>query len=160
MAGPGAASGPQGRVAEEQIPPPTSIREVPVAPGAAGGSEAGPGSVVGKESPLEDVFFDFRESALREDAKQALMTNLQWLRANPQTRILVEGHCDERGTNEYNLALGERRAKAIRAFLVAGGMPPERVSIISYGEERPFVMGHDESAWKWNRRGHFVVVPH
>jgi peptidoglycan-associated lipoprotein len=110
---------------------------------------------VAEESPLKDVFFDFRESALREDAKQTLKNNIQWLKANPRAQILIEGHADERGTNEYNLALGERRAKAIRDFLVAGNIHAKRVSIISYGEERPFVLGHDESAWKWNRLGHF-----
>ncbi|MFQ5802267.1 MAG: peptidoglycan-associated lipoprotein Pal [Candidatus Methylomirabilales bacterium] len=156
--GPREAPRPQGRVEEEKIPPPVSIREVPVTPGVAGRQKPGLGSAVTKESPLKDVFFDFRESALREDAKQALKDNIQWLKANPHARILIEGHCDERGTNEYNLALGERRAKAIRDFLVAGNIDAKRVSIISYGEERPFVLGHDESAWKWNRRGHFNVV--
>ena len=156
--GPGVAPRQQGKVEEEKIAPSPSIREVPVTPGVTERTEGGPGSVVAEKSPVEDVFFDFRESALREDAKQALMNNIQWLKANPHARILVQGHCDERGTNEYNLALGERRAKAVRDFLAAGGVVAERVSIISYGEERPFVLGHDESAWKWNRRGHLVVV--
>lgn len=157
---PGVASRPQGRLEEEKIPPSASIREIPVTPGVEGRAEWGPGSAAAEKSPLEDVFFDFRESTLREDAKQALMDNIRWLRANPRARVLIEGHCDERGTNEYNLALGERRAKMVRDFLVAGGVAADRISIISYGEERPFVLGHDESAWKWNRRAHFVVNPH
>jgi len=69
---------------------------------------------------------------------------------------VVEGHADERGTNEYTLALGERRATAVRDYLVAAGIAADRIRTISYGEERPFVLGHDESAWRWNRRGHFV----
>lgn len=155
MKGPGAAPRPQGKVEEEKIPPPVSIREVTVTPRVSERPEAGLGSAVAEESPLKDVFFDFRKSALGEDAKQTLKNNIQWLKANPHAQILIEGHADERGTNEYNLALGERRAKTIRDFLVAGNIHAKRVSIISYGEERPFVLGHDESAWKWNRRGHF-----
>ncbi|MFQ5839612.1 MAG: peptidoglycan-associated lipoprotein Pal [Candidatus Methylomirabilales bacterium] len=111
------------------------------------------------EAPrLKDVFFDFDKAVLRPDAKAALDENLRWLRANVAAKIVLEGHCDERGTNEYNLALGERRAQAVRDYLVAAGIDAGRISTISYGEERPFVLGHDESAWKWNRRGHFVVV--
>jgi peptidoglycan-associated lipoprotein len=112
------------------------------------------------ERPKEgrDVFFDFDKSILRPDAKATLDNNIEWLKTNPDIRIVVEGHADERGTNEYNLALGNRRAKAVRGYLVAGGIDSKRISTISYGEERPFVLGHDESAWKWNRRGHFVVA--
>jgi peptidoglycan-associated lipoprotein len=110
------------------------------------------------KEPLQDVFFDFDKSNIRPDGKQSLDANIQWLKANSAVRIRVEGHCDERGTNEYNLALGERRARATRDYLVAGGIDAKRISTVSYGEERPFVQGHDESAWKWNRRGHFVIV--
>ena len=107
---------------------------------------------------LQDVFFDFDKSLIRPDARRALDANIRWLKNNPNARIVVEGHCDERGTNEYNLALGERRAKASRDYLVAGGIDNNRISTISYGEERPFCLGHDEAAWQCNRRGHFVVV--
>ena len=107
---------------------------------------------------FEDVFFDFDKADLRPDARQALNTNVQVLRSNGQLRLTVEGHSDERGTNEYNLALGERRAKAVRDYLVAAGIEATRISIISYGEERPFILGHDETAWRWNRRGHGVVA--
>jgi len=110
------------------------------------------------KEPLQDVFFDFDKAIIRDDGKQALNTDIQWLKANAAARITVEGHADERGTNEYNLALGDRRAKAVRDYLAAGGIDAKRISTISYGEERPFVQGHDESAWKWNRRGHFVVL--
>ncbi len=124
---------------------PGGIRETPVAPG---------------ERPKEgrDIFFDFDKSLLRSDAKETMDNNIAWLKANGGIRVIVEGHADERGTNEYNLALGERRAKAVGDYLVAGGINRNRISTISYGEERPFVLGHDESAWKWNRRGHFVVA--
>ncbi|MFA5027415.1 MAG: peptidoglycan-associated lipoprotein Pal [Candidatus Methylomirabilota bacterium] len=109
-------------------------------------------------SPLKDVFFDFDKSLVRDDQKSALADNVAWLKGNPSAKITVEGHCDERGTAEYNLGLGERRAKAVKDYLIAAGIPADRVSTISYGKERPFVLGHDESAWKWNRRGHFVTA--
>jgi peptidoglycan-associated lipoprotein len=112
-----------------------------------------------KEGPLKDVFFDFDKATLTDEAKKTLGDNIKWLKANPAARTAVEGHSDERGTDEYNLALGEQRAKAIRDYLVAGGIDTKRITTISYGEERPFALGHDESAWRWNRRGHFVVAP-
>jgi peptidoglycan-associated lipoprotein len=107
---------------------------------------------------LKDVFFDFDKSNIRDDQKAALNDDVAWLKANAGAKITVEGHCDERGTSEYNLGLGERRAKAVKDYLIAAGLPADRVATISYGKERPFVLGHDESAWKWNRRGHFVMT--
>jgi peptidoglycan-associated lipoprotein len=104
------------------------------------------------------VFFDFDKSNIRDDQKAALNDDVAWLKANARAKITVEGHCDERGTSEYNLGLGERRAKAVKDYLIAAGLPADRVATISYGKERPFVLGHDESAWKWNRRGHFVMT--
>ncbi|MFQ5846055.1 MAG: peptidoglycan-associated lipoprotein Pal [Candidatus Methylomirabilales bacterium] len=144
---PGAAAGP-GATGQEQVTKPGPMVEAPAQPGVKPSAEA----------QLKDVFFDFDKAILRDDAKRTLNNNIEWLKANPEVRIVVEGHCDERGTNEYNLGLGDRRAKAVRNFLVAGGVDAKRMSTISYGEERPFVLGHDESAWKWNRRGHFVTV--
>jgi peptidoglycan-associated lipoprotein len=108
-------------------------------------------------SPLQDVFFDFDQASIRDDQKTALNQNVGWLKKNSQGKITIEGHCDERGATEYNLALGERRAKAVKDYLVAAGVGADRIATVSYGEERPFVLGHDESAWKWNRRGHFVI---
>jgi peptidoglycan-associated lipoprotein len=107
-------------------------------------------------APLKDVFFDFDRDNIRDDQKARLSDNVAWLKANPRAKITVEGHCDERGTSEYNLGLGKRRATATKDYLVSAGIAPDRIATISYGEERPFVLGHDESAWKWNRRGHFV----
>jgi peptidoglycan-associated lipoprotein len=109
-------------------------------------------------APLKDVFFDFDKSNIRDDQKAALNEDVAWLKANSRVKITLEGHCDERGTAEYNLGLGERRAKAVKDYLVAAGIAADRIATISYGKERPFVLGHDESAWKWNRRGHFVVT--
>ncbi|OGB92443.1 MAG: peptidoglycan-associated lipoprotein, partial [candidate division NC10 bacterium RIFCSPLOWO2_02_FULL_66_22] len=109
-------------------------------------------------SPLKDVFFDFDKSNIRDDQKAALNDNVAWLKGNSRVKLTVEGHADERGTAEYNLGLGERRAKAAKDYLVAAGIAADRVATISYGKERPFVLGHDESAWKWNRRGHMVIT--
>jgi peptidoglycan-associated lipoprotein len=106
---------------------------------------------------LKDVFFDFNVAELREDQKAVLNEAVAWLRANARVKILVEGHCDERGTAEYNLGLGQQRAKVVKDYLVAAGIAPDRVDTVSYGKERPFVLGHDESAWKWNRRGRLVI---
>lgn len=86
-----------------------------------------------------------------------LAENVEWLRKNPATKVTIEGHCDERGSSEYNLALGERRARATRDYLVASGIAANRISTISFGKERPFALGHDESAWQWNRRAHFAA---
>ncbi|MGE5855330.1 MAG: peptidoglycan-associated lipoprotein Pal [Syntrophaceae bacterium] len=109
-------------------------------------------------APLKDVFFDFDKFQIRNDQKAALDTNVTWLKGNPPARLTIAGHCDERGTPEYNLGLGERRAKAVKDYLVSAGISADRIVTVSYGEERPFVLGHDEAAWKWNRRGHFVVT--
>jgi peptidoglycan-associated lipoprotein len=105
---------------------------------------------------LKDVFFDYDRFVLRDDSRDALNDNGKLLVDNPVTKTLLEGHCDERGTVEYNLALGERRANAVKGYLVQYGVDAARLSTISYGEERPFVPGHDESAWSQNRRVHFV----
>ena len=106
---------------------------------------------------LEDVFFDFDKSALRPSDRAVLTRNAQTLQQHPDLRVTIEGHCDERGTREYNLALGDRRARAVRDFLVRFGIDAARLEIVSYGEERPFAIGHDESSWALNRRAHFVI---
>ncbi|HEY7471442.1 MAG TPA: peptidoglycan-associated lipoprotein Pal [Gemmatimonadota bacterium] len=104
------------------------------------------------------IYFDFDRSDLREDARQTLQAKAEALRQFPDIRIRIEGHCDERGTVEYNLALGERRADAARAYLVDLGIDPDRMTTISYGEERPAVEGQNEGAWSQNRRDEFVVI--
>ncbi len=108
---------------------------------------------------VKDIYFDFDQSAVREDSKKLLNENIEWLRKNPAAKATIEGHCDERGSSEYNLALGDRRARATRDYLVAAGIQANRINTISFGKERPFVLGHDDSAWKWNRRAHFAVSP-
>ena len=108
-------------------------------------------------SDLFDVFFDFDKSDLTMEARDTLATDARLLKAAANVNIVVEGHCDERGTNEYNLGLGERRANAVKNYLVSLGIPASRIKTISYGEEKPFAMGHTEEAWKLNRRGHFAL---
>jgi peptidoglycan-associated lipoprotein len=105
---------------------------------------------------LRDVYFDYDKSDIRSDAKPILDANRESLNAHGGVRVVIEGHCDERGTVEYNLALGERRASAVYKYLTSRGVPADRLQTISYGEERPVDPGHDETAWAKNRRAHFV----
>jgi peptidoglycan-associated lipoprotein len=106
----------------------------------------------------EKIYFDFDRSELKPEAQAVLKKKAQWLRDNPDFSLRIEGHCDERGTNEYNLALGERRANAALKFLNALGISTHRMSTISYGEERPAMQGHNESAWSKNRRDEFKLT--
>ncbi|MDF1526724.1 MAG: peptidoglycan-associated lipoprotein Pal [bacterium] len=108
-------------------------------------------------SDLVDVFFEFDSSDLTLEWRDRLADNASFLKAAPGIRIVIEGHCDERGTNEYNLGLGEQRANAVRNYLISLGVSASRIRTISYGEEKPFAVGHNESAWKQNRRAHFVA---
>jgi peptidoglycan-associated lipoprotein len=107
---------------------------------------------------LKDAFFDNDKAELREDTRNVLAEDATWLKAHPTVKILLEGHCDERNTAEYNLALGWRRANAAKDYLVSLGVSVDAMVTISYGEERPFATGHDEKAWAQNRRVHFVVT--
>jgi peptidoglycan-associated lipoprotein len=108
---------------------------------------------------LADVYFDFDKYDIRTADAKTLDSNATWLKSNPNHLVLIEGHCDERGTNEYNLALGERRAKSTMNYLVSQGVQANRITIISYGEERPQCTEHTESCWAKNRRAHFLVKP-
>jgi peptidoglycan-associated lipoprotein len=108
---------------------------------------------------LKDVYFDFDKYDIRSGDAKMLDANAAWLKSNSTMLVLIEGHCDERGTNEYNLALGERRAKATMNYLISQGVAQNRVSIISYGEERPVCTDHNEACWAKNRRAHFLVKP-
>jgi peptidoglycan-associated lipoprotein len=110
------------------------------------------------ERPLGDVFFDLDQATITSASQSALSTNSNWLKRWTSTRIVVEGHCDERGTTEYNLGLGERRANAVKAYLVSLGVPAERVNIVSKGKESPFCSTSDETCWQQNRRGHFLIT--
>lgn len=106
----------------------------------------------------EDVYFEFDSIRLAPDAQEILTKKAKWLRANPAATITIEGHCDNRGTNEYNLALGEGRAQSARAFLVDLGIKSSRLNTISYGEERPIDLTQSEQGWARNRRAHFVII--
>ena len=109
-------------------------------------------------SPLKDAFFDFDRYDLSADARGALRGNAEWLKNNPSVRVDIEGHSDERGTNEYNLALGAKRSQAARDYLASLGIAPDRLSTISYGEEIPLCQERSESCWRQNRRARFVIV--
>src|SRR5712664_603185 len=143
-------------------PPPTasptpspSMTPSPAAPSTAATTPPAPSEFRATDN-LKDVFFDFDKYDIRPTDAKTLDTNAAWLKSNDNL-VLVEGHCDERGTNEYNLALGERRAKAAMNYLVAQGVQASRITIISYGKERPTCTEHSESCWAQNRRAHFLV---
>lgn len=133
---------------ETQPPPPPPPEETAPKP---------PEEETSTRASLADAFFDYDDASLRADAKTALEGDAKYLETNSGSKAVIEGHCDERGSVEYNLALGERRAKAAKDFLVSYGIPENRLTTISYGKERPFDPGHDESAWAKNRRAHVVA---
>lgn len=105
----------------------------------------------------EDIYFEFDKYDLLPEAQEILRWKAEWLRQNNTSQVIIEGHCDERGTNEYNLGLGDRRANSAKSFLTDLGISPSRLTTISYGEERPLDPGHNEDAWAKNRRGHFSL---
>jgi peptidoglycan-associated lipoprotein len=113
---------------------------------------------INKEKPLASIYFDYDKALVREDAKPVLETNASWLNRYRTIKILVEGHCDERGTEEYNLALGEKRAKSTMDYLTTLGIASGRMKIISYGKSQPIDPGHDEAAWQKNRRAQFTII--
>ncbi|NGZ09030.1 MAG: peptidoglycan-associated lipoprotein Pal [Nitrospira sp. LK70] len=106
---------------------------------------------------LRDVFFAYDSFSISDEGRHALSGNAEWARSNPYAQLKIEGHCDERGTSAYNLVLGEKRAKAVRNYLVELGVVPTHLSVVSYGKERPFCTEHTESCYSQNRRGHLVV---
>jgi peptidoglycan-associated lipoprotein len=121
----------------------------------AGGAAIGAGERAAFEN--EDIYFSFDSSSLTPQAQDILRKKAAFLKANTGLKVTIEGHCDERGTNEYNLALGEARARAAKAFLTDLGLTAARIATISYGEERPLAKGQSEDAWAKNRRAHFVI---
>jgi peptidoglycan-associated lipoprotein len=176
-----------GRIVLERVPPPTAaapppapvaMAPAPTAPPApapqALAPEAAPITPAPAPTPptpdarpaprtfspteaLKPVYFDFDRSDVRDSEKEVLDANARWLQDNKETLVIVEGHCDERGTNAYNLALGERRARSVRDYLVSRGVASDRITTLSYGEERPVCQAHNEECWKQNRRAAFVV---
>jgi peptidoglycan-associated lipoprotein len=111
-----------------------------------------------EKGKFEDIYFDYDQYDVRDDAQPVLQTVATWLLKNMPAKILIEGHCDDRGTNEYNLALGDRRAKAVRDYLVALGIASDRIETISYGEEEPLCTDQTEECWATNRRAHFIIL--
>jgi peptidoglycan-associated lipoprotein len=141
--------------------PPEPVREavpVPAEPIASDTLASSDIDAINKNSPFQPVFFALDQDTIDAAGQQALNANAELMKKYPTWIITIEGHADERGTAEYNLALGERRALAARNYLVSLGMPADRLRTVSYGKEFPFEPGHDEAAWSKNRRAHFVVT--
>jgi peptidoglycan-associated lipoprotein len=141
--------------------PPQTVTEQPIVPPEPVGEpsiDSRPLDELNKEGLLKPVFFEYDAADLLPDAQQTLNQNAALLKQHGTWVITIEGHCDERGTAEYNLALGERRAVAARTYLVSLGVPADRLHIVTYGKEFPFDPGHDEAAWAKNRRAHFVIT--
>ena len=137
-------------VAEPTVVPPEPVRDDAISSASL--------DDLNRSSPLKPVFFEYDSSDLTGDAQAALNANAAVLKRYPSWSVTIEGHCDERGTAEYNLALGERRAAAARAYLVSLGVPADRLRTVSYGKEFPFDPGNDEAAFAKNRRAHFVIT--
>jgi peptidoglycan-associated lipoprotein len=139
---------------ETRVPPPP-----PSAPPEPGGEIMTKDiSELNKKGYLQDAYFDYDQADLRDDARSALSANAEWLKKYPSIQILIEGHCDERGTSAYNLALGDRRANAARDYVASLGISAARVRTVSYGKERPFCTESSETCWQQNRRAHFVIT--
>jgi len=131
---------------------------VTVTPAAAEQPKAQPGINELFEQNVKDAFYDFNKADIREDARQALTRTAEFLRSYPQVKVTIEGHCDERGSTEYNLGLGERRAQAAKNYLISLGIGAGRLETVSWGKERPFCTEHTEDCWQQNRRAHFVMA--
>lgn len=165
------ATAPTPSVSREPVSPPVAqdsgTTGAATSPGADASAPAGP--LVGAQRPspgdysaadaLKDVYFDYDRHALTPEAARTLTANAAWLKSHPGTAVLVEGHCDARGTGEYNLALGQRRAQSVRDFLLAQGIQASRIATISYGKERAACSESTEECWARNRRAHFLVKP-
>jgi peptidoglycan-associated lipoprotein len=132
---------------ETESPP---VETPPSPPTTPGGDETA-------QANLQDAYFDYDDASLRDDAKASLEHNAKYMESHSGVSVVVEGHCDERGSVEYNLALGEKRARAAKEYLTTYGINGSRITTISYGKERPFDPGHTEEAWARNRRAHFVA---
>ncbi len=152
-----------GAAVEERILPAESVGTT--LGGGAGGEVMGGGAVQAEVHPLDQpdsllakrvIYFDFDSSQVKEEYRPVVEAHAKYLATNPSARIVLEGHADERGTREYNMALGERRANAVKQLMVLLGADPAQIDVVSYGEERPAVLGHDESAWSKNRRVEIV----
>ncbi|MGB0034240.1 MAG: peptidoglycan-associated lipoprotein Pal [Candidatus Acidiferrales bacterium] len=143
--GPGGSETASARVTVTPPPPPAPVTRTP-------------GLAELFEQNVRDAYFDFNKSDVRADARDALAKTAEFLRSYPQVRITIEGHCDERGSTEYNLGLGERRALSAKNYLISLGIPADRMDTVSWGKERPFCSDHTEACWQQNRRAHFVMA--
>ena len=154
---------------EETIPGEPGIAPYDYGEEASGDPDFGESSIMGENvshefdlsqaiENLENIYFEFDKSTLTGAAKSTLRGNAEIIKSHPNLKVRIEGHCDERGTEEYNLALGERRASSAYRYLKALGVSGDQISIISYGESRPVDTGQGESAWSKNRRGHFAII--
>ena len=150
-------------------PPPTSPATPPPPPPAPAPATPAPPSEdeifrnktldqLNAEKPLADAFFGLDSTDLTAEARGLLQKDVEWMKKWTTTKVMVEGHADSRGTNEYNLALGERRADAVRDYLVSLGVAENRITIVSKGEEQPFCSEETEPCWQQNRRGHFIII--
>lgn len=144
----------------ESLPQQKSAGEPVESAGGKGTSarEAGEAGTASAQQLLDKIYFDYDSAGLSDTARATLKSNYDVLKKKSAARVEIEGHCDERGSDEYNLALGERRAKGAKNYLVTLGINPDRLSTISYGKEKPADQGHDEAAWAKNRRVEFVIV--
>lgn len=143
-----AGEGTRGATKEANTPTPSSLDQL----------REGKSSATAATSPLKDVYFDYDRYDLRGDAREVLRANADWLKSNPAARVEIEGHCDDRGTNEYNLALGAKRAQSAKEYLSSLGIVADRISTISYGAEIPVCKEQTEGCWRQNRRARFVVL--
>jgi peptidoglycan-associated lipoprotein len=140
-------------------PPPPAPRETPPAPLTEDELFARKSlDTLNNEKPLTDAFFALDSAQIGDDAKPGLQKDAEWMKRWPSTKVMVEGHADSRGTAEYNLALGEKRATAVRAYLVNLGVAENRITIVSKGKESPVCTEENEACWQQNRRGHFVIT--
>jgi peptidoglycan-associated lipoprotein len=154
---PTGAAEPVDRRAVQPVEEGPDVRALP-GEGAAGTDIAGGALGAGGEgSPLADIHFDYDSATLTDEARSTLEKHALWLQGHRDVKVTIEGHCDERGTVEYNLALGEQRARATRDYLVGLGVTTERLRVVSYGKERPLDPGTGEAAWARNRRAHFAA---
>ena len=164
-----------GKKAPEITPPPPPMPAAPATPPAPPAPPAPPpaapaprtltedeifaqASTADVQKEFRDVYFDLDNAVIKDEGRTALTSNANYLKRRTSVRVTIEGHCDERGTAEYNLGLGERRANAVKAYLVELGVPGDRIVIVSKGKEAPFCTESNEACWQQNRRGHFVVT--
>jgi peptidoglycan-associated lipoprotein len=155
---PAAAPAPAATPSTPPPPPPPPPAPAPPAPTEEELFRSKTLDQLNAEKPLTDAFFAYDATDLNDAARTALQKDVEWMKRWATTKVMVEGHADSRGTNEYNLALGERRAAAVRDYIVTLGLANDRVTIVSKGEEQPFCSEDNEACWQQNRRGHFIIT--